>query len=137
MRKEVIFMKEFVPAEKMSKKAKKELAKKSRRIWEVSPVSRKIENKKHYNRKRNSHERYDNAGMGIFFFSNCRLFFAHADQSQRTRAAMAGDHTTGFHPCELLEAELANGFLCNGPDLLLQRRRVNQIHMFTAERMLA
>ena len=55
MRKEVIFMKEFVPAEKMSKKAKKELAKKSRQLWEVSPVSRKIENKKHYNRKRKKH----------------------------------------------------------------------------------
>ena len=61
-------MKEFVPAEKMSKKAKKELAKKSRRLWEVSPVSRRIENKKHYNRKRKSHERYDNAGMGLVFF---------------------------------------------------------------------
>ena len=58
-------MKEFVPAEKMSKKAKRELDRARRKTWDVSPVSRKIENKKHYDRKRKSHARYDDAGMGL------------------------------------------------------------------------
>lgn len=63
-------MNEFIPVNKMSKKARKELARKRRQLWEVSPVSRKIENKKHYNRKRKSHEPYDNAGMGLIFLLN-------------------------------------------------------------------
>ena len=58
-------MKAFVPVEKMSKKAKKELASARRKMWDVSPVSRRIENKKHDNRKRKSHDRYDDGFMGL------------------------------------------------------------------------
>ena len=60
-------MKAFVPVEKMSKKAKKELASARRRTWDVSPVSRRIENKKHDNRKRKSHDRYDDGFMGLVY----------------------------------------------------------------------
>ena len=60
-------MKEFVPIEKMSKKAKKELARARHQVWSVSPVSRKIENKKRYNRKRKSHDRYHDGIMGLVF----------------------------------------------------------------------
>ena len=42
----------FIPKEKLSKKARKALDRAGRRTWESSPVSRKTENKKRYDRKR-------------------------------------------------------------------------------------
>ena len=62
-------MARFVPKEKMSKKAQKELAKKKRVTWDISPVTRKTENRKLYDRKRRSHDRYDDSGMGVFLCS--------------------------------------------------------------------
>lgn len=50
--KEVHTLKEhFIPAAKLSKKARKELAKQKRAVWTVSPVTRKVESKKAYVRK--------------------------------------------------------------------------------------
>ena len=45
-------MKNFIPKEKMSKKAQKQLAAERRAVWTIPPVSRRIESKKLYNRKR-------------------------------------------------------------------------------------
>ncbi len=45
-------MKEFVSKEKMSKKARKELARQKRTLWTVDPRMRVTESKKVYNRKR-------------------------------------------------------------------------------------
>ena len=42
----------FVPEEKMSKKARKAMNAERRKTWAFSPVTRKIESKKLYNRKR-------------------------------------------------------------------------------------
>lgn len=50
----------------MSKKAARELAKQKRVTWDISPVTRKTESKKVYNRKKRSHDRYDDYGMGVF-----------------------------------------------------------------------
>ena len=58
-------MAKFIPKAKMSKKAAKELAKQNRVTWEMNPVTRKTENKKAYNRKRNSRERFDEP-PGVF-----------------------------------------------------------------------
>ena len=44
----------------------KELAKKKRAVWGISPVTRKTESKKVYNRKKRSHDREDEYGMGVF-----------------------------------------------------------------------
>jgi len=44
-------MSKFVPREKMSKKARKQLDASQRTLWTVPPVTRKIENKKHDHRK--------------------------------------------------------------------------------------
>lgn len=52
VRKDVMNMAKFIPKAKMSKKAQKKLAKKNRVTWEVNPVTRKTENRKVYNRKR-------------------------------------------------------------------------------------
>ena len=45
-------MNQFVPRKKMSKKARKLLAAKNRKTWAFSPVTRKVDSKKIYNRKK-------------------------------------------------------------------------------------
>ena len=47
-------MKNFIPKEKLNKKAKRTLDAERRTLWDVSPVSKKIESKKRYNRKKNA-----------------------------------------------------------------------------------
>lgn len=49
--KEVHVLKErFIPVAKLSKKARKELAAQKRVLWEVSPVTRRVESNKLYRR---------------------------------------------------------------------------------------
>ena len=62
-------MTRFVPKEKLSKKARRELDRKRRETWDFSPVTRKVESKKVYNRKKTAHERYGDNGMSGFFVS--------------------------------------------------------------------
>ena len=45
-------MKKFIPKEKMGKKARKQLDGEQRVTWTFSPVTKKVESKKLYNRKR-------------------------------------------------------------------------------------
>ena len=45
-------MARFIPKKKLSKKAQKELAAEKRRTWAFSPVTKKIDSKKHYSRKK-------------------------------------------------------------------------------------
>lgn len=54
-------MNKFIPREKMSKKARKELDLSSRRVWDVPPVTKRIENKK---RKKPCY-RNDDYGAGL------------------------------------------------------------------------
>lgn len=63
-------MMKFIPREKMSKKARKELDQSRREMWSVPPATRKIENKKHYNRK--THKaciRFEHDGAGFLIAS--------------------------------------------------------------------
>jgi len=57
-------MARFVPKDKLSKKAQKELNRQRRTMWDFSPVSRAVDSKKLYNRKRNAQNR-DDYGLGI------------------------------------------------------------------------
>jgi len=57
----------FVPRKKMSKKARKKMDAERRATWAFSPVTKKIENKKRYDRKKSPHAGYDD-GLGSFFF---------------------------------------------------------------------
>ena len=53
LRKKEVAMEKFVPYEKLSKKEKRRLDQARRGSWgDVNPVSRKVESKKAYNRKR-------------------------------------------------------------------------------------
>ena len=58
-------MKKFIPKEKLGKKARKQLDSERRTTWTFSPVTKKVDSKKLYNRKRKAHDRYDDYGMGF------------------------------------------------------------------------
>ena len=51
-------MKKFIPREKLSRKAQKEMDRRARATWSISPVSRKKEDKTKYNKKRVQKEEY-------------------------------------------------------------------------------
>ena len=59
-------MTSFIPRDKLSKKARKQLDAEQRTTWGFSPSTRKVESKKLYNRKKRSHACYDDSGMGSF-----------------------------------------------------------------------
>ena len=67
-------MKRFIPREKLAKKARKQLDSEQRATWAFAPVTKKIESKKLYNRKRKSHDRYDDYGMGFLFYDDISYF---------------------------------------------------------------
>ena len=56
----------FTPLKKLSKKAQKELNRQRRVLWDFSPVTRTVDSKKLYNRKRNARDRYDD-GTNVSF----------------------------------------------------------------------
>ena len=61
-------MARFVPKDKLSKKAQKELNCQRRITWDFSPVTKTVDSKKLYNRKRNARDRYDDYGASVSFF---------------------------------------------------------------------
>lgn len=60
-------MARFVQKDKLSKKAQKELNRQRRVTWDVRPVTKTVESKKLYHRKRYAQNR-DDYGLGIFYF---------------------------------------------------------------------
>lgn len=52
-----IMAEKFVPKGKLSKKARKELDRQKRVTWAFSPVTKKVESKKLYSRKRKTQDR--------------------------------------------------------------------------------
>ena len=52
----------FIPRKKLSKKAQRELNAARRTLWAVSPVSKKVESKKVYNRKKTARLYLDDSG---------------------------------------------------------------------------
>ena len=60
-------MEKFIPYEKLSKKEKRRLDSRRRKTWgEMSPVTRKPENPKAYNRKRAQYRKEDFSGLRSF-----------------------------------------------------------------------
>lgn len=62
-------MEKFISREKLSKKARKELDKQKRTTWGFSPATKKVENKKLYNRKKSAHAWKDDLGISAFCLS--------------------------------------------------------------------
>lgn len=54
----------FIPKEKLSKKARKDLDRQKRVTWDFSPVTKTVESKKIYSRKRKARNR-DDYGSGF------------------------------------------------------------------------
>ena len=66
MGREMMIMARFVPKDKLGKKAQKELNRQRRTMWDFSPVTKTVDSKKLYNRKRNTRDRYDDYGASVF-----------------------------------------------------------------------
>ena len=60
-------MEKFIPYEKLSKKKKRELNESRRTLWAISPVTRRSENPKAYNRKK-AQKRMDDPGSVLSLF---------------------------------------------------------------------
>ena len=58
-------MADFVPRKKLSKKAQKALSRQRRVTWEFSPVTRTVDRRKIYSRKRKAQTR-DEDGLSFF-----------------------------------------------------------------------
>ena len=65
-------MEKFIPYEKLSKKEKRELDAGRRTVWAISPVTRRPENPKAYNRKK-AQKRMDDPGSVLSIF--CEMLF--------------------------------------------------------------
>ena len=59
-------MKRFVPREKLGKKARRALDRARRAEWAFPPVTRRVESKKAYNRKRKTDDRREEARALVF-----------------------------------------------------------------------
>ena len=59
-------MARFVPKDKLSKKARKELNRQKRVTWEFSPITKTVESKKVYSRKKKAQYR-DDYGLSFFY----------------------------------------------------------------------
>ena len=70
--KEVMIMARFIPKSKLSKKAQKELNRQRRVTWEFSPVTKTVDSRKIYSRKRKAQNR-DDYGLGFFYASPSTL----------------------------------------------------------------
>ena len=60
-------MEKFIPYEKLSKKKKRALDAGRRTVWTISPVTRKSENPKAYNRKKAQKWTNDSSFCAFFF----------------------------------------------------------------------
>ena len=63
---EMMFMARFIPKGKLSKKAQKELNRQRRVTWEFSPVTKTVDSRKIYSRKRKTRNR-DDYGPGFYY----------------------------------------------------------------------
>ena len=61
--KEVKPMAKFIPREKLGRKARRELDRPKRTVWDFSPVTKKIDSKKIYNRKKTARAWKDDFGI--------------------------------------------------------------------------
>ncbi len=61
-------MDKFVPYEKLSKKRKRELDLKRRNTWPISPVTRKPDDPKAYNRRKTQKWRFDDPVSALLLY---------------------------------------------------------------------
>ena len=59
-------MPRIIPREKLGKRARKALDSEARAVWGFRPVTRRVDSRKVYNRKRRTRDRWD-GGAGSFY----------------------------------------------------------------------
>ena len=59
-------MAKFISREKLSKKARKKLDNQKRTVWAFSPLTKKVESKKLYSRKKSAHAWKNDFGISAF-----------------------------------------------------------------------
>ena len=70
-------MTRFIPREKLGKKARRELDARQRLTWSFSPVTRKVESRKKYNRQKTKHD----LQMTESCFSFCSVIYCTVKQA--------------------------------------------------------
>ena len=80
-------MEKFIPYEKLSKKKRRALNAKRREVWLISPITRKPENPKAYNRKKHRE--------GILMIPALCLFFFSAFCIEQNRSYSCQDSSSG------------------------------------------
>lgn len=83
-------MEKFIPYEKLSKKKKRELDAGKRTVWAISPVTRKPENPKAYNRKKAQKWMDDSSFCAFCFFC-----FHSAEKGFMNHSGSAAGHSPG------------------------------------------
>ena len=101
-------MARFVPKGKLNKKAQKELNRQRRVTWDFSPVTKTIDSKKLYNRKRNTqiHNDYD---LGVFLFSitpRSRQIRSRRSSLPNTAYSHRCEHIRSWYPSAALQRSL-------------------------------
>lgn len=79
-------MSKFIPREKLSKKARRALDAQRRAAWGFSPVTRKVESKKIYNRKKQPSVRRDPDRGGVLMGAVFSAFSARRKRLRNPRA---------------------------------------------------
>ena len=75
-------MEKFIPYEKLSKKKKRELNAGRRNVWTISPVTRKPENPKAYNRKKAQKWMDDSSSvLSLLLLGYCVRGMTHASSA--------------------------------------------------------
>ncbi len=69
-------MSKWIPREKLSKRARRELDKQQRQSWDFKPITRKVESAKRYDRKKTPRNRYDAFGAGRFLSAHAQYLDA-------------------------------------------------------------
>ena len=82
-------MEKFIPYEKLSKKKKRELDAHRRTLWAISPVTRRSENPKAYNRKK-ARKRMDDPASVLSLFYETMNGSARQFPLSRLKLALGG-----------------------------------------------
>ena len=69
-------MNQFIPYEKLSKKEKRKQNAAKRTVWDISPVTRRPENPKAYNRQK-THREFCDDSLGAFSALSCLRLRKH------------------------------------------------------------
>ena len=114
-------MTKFVPRPKLSKKARKELDAQKRTTWAFSPVTKKVESKKIYNRKKAAHVWKDDSSMSGFCCTG--------DGARRTLSVAAFESCNGLAGFFLFEREQRQAVL----EIILEMQQKYSHRLLTAQ----